>query len=422
MTGLETLTREAPSDGKLYLVPTRDDHVKEITPREAFFHVIKTKGLPHFEPLTIVGGSGAIKTMVGYGVVKRIRQAGVPVQLYILSSGSAFMALEGLVEDKEELERFVHSIPNLIELRQLPKGEKLLINRLNEERRKQAEYLAYIHMSREAMQVQTPLGVVTVNKGVYDTSRLDERLQELLYKSTGTRPKLKDNPKAQIIAQILGRGSVVLNEEFPDMYVDEGISAAIRIPQYFPPKVHESNGKLYILMDSMWAGYFPLRKELLQDVKGPILALLYGHHRQKEIAPTEIDLSGYGGYFLNQRIREESMGTEFVQSCTKWTTGKSTPELADNGDERVYLIAPNIDIPPFTIKVKPNRLLELIELGMKEADAFLARCRKPVWWLPKHHKNGYIGNDHSENSSLRRVAHRLYSGLKSFAPSANIVS
>ena len=143
-------------------------------------------------------------------------------------------------------------------------------------------------------------------------------------------------------------------------------------------------------MDALWQGYFPLRKDLLNGTRGPILALLYGHHHEREaIDPTQIDLSGVAGYFANQRIREEIMGTEFVQLNSKWTTGKSTQELAENKEQQVYLIAPNLNIPPYTIKVPPETVLQLVDIGMKEADAFLARCRMPVWWIPSSYKNGH---------------------------------
>lgn len=381
----------APVNSQLFLVDTpHNELVKHLTPRETFAYIKRTKKLPSFEPITIVGGAGSIKTMVGYGIVKRIREAGVPISNYVLSSGSSFMALEEIVEDKDMLHKFILSIPDLIDRRQLPRAERLVINRLRGENKKRAEYIAYTYMSTEALPIQTSSGVVVVNKGIYDTRRLDEGLQDLLQKATGRRPKLGEFSKAQIIAQIFGKGSVVLNEVFPDMYWDEAISGAIRIPQYFQPKIHEKNGKVYVVMDSLWSGYFPLKRDLLHGTKGPILALLYGHHHEKdEIDHTQINLSGLSGYFTNQRVREETMGAEFVQLHAKWTTGKSTQELAENKEHQVYLIAPNLDIPPYTIKVPPEMVLQLVDIGMKEADAFLARCRMPVWWIPSSYRNGH---------------------------------
>ncbi|MBI2659476.1 hypothetical protein HYX05_05255 [Candidatus Woesearchaeota archaeon] len=415
----------APVNSQLFLVDTpHNGLVKHIAPREAFRYVKSAKKLPSFEPVTIVGGAGSIKTMVGYGIVKRIREAGIPISGYILASGSTFMGLEEIVEDKDMLHKFVLSIPDLIDLRRLPRGERLVINRLREESKRRAEFVAYTYMSTDALPIKTQSGTVVVNRGIYDTQRLDEKLQDLLQKATGKRPKLSDIPKAQIIAHIFGRGSAVLNEEFPDMYLDEAISGAIRIPQYFPPKILERDGKVYIIMDAMGSGYFPLRKDLLQGAKGHVLALLYGHHKEEEIAdPAQINLSGLAGYFVNQRVREETIVTEFVQLHSKWTTGKSTRELAkDNG--QVYLIAPDLNIPPYTIKVPQETILQLINVGVNEADAFLARCRMPAWWLPYSYKNGHAPTFSMGGigSLVQSLGKRAYDGLRSAAPPPNMIS
>ena len=238
--------------------------------------------------------------------------------------------------------------------------------------------------------VQTSAGVVTVNQGIYITDKLDEKLRKYCTRSDGQRIKASEHPQAVILAQQFGRGTVVLGRDFPDMYLDEAISSAIRIRQYFPPMVYEKDGKPHILMDAMGPGYFPLRKDLLEGTKGPVIALLYGHQEKGEIDATKVDLSGLVGYFRNQNYQDATANTEFVEIHTQWVAGTTPALLTGKKDNKVYLISPKLDVSPYTIHVPKEKILELFEIGRMEADAFLARCRRPVWWIPfSNGRNGY---------------------------------